>query len=45
MFAHTKSLETTMKKLLDKREQGSKAFINEAIKESDINMLKRLLGR
>ena len=32
-----------MDKLLDKREQGSKAFINEAIKESD--MLKRLLGR
>ena len=45
MFADIKSLETTMEKMLDKREQDSKAFINEAIKESETNMLKRLLGR
>ena len=45
MFADIKSLETTMEKMLDKREQDSKAFINEAIKKSETNMLKRLLGR
>ena len=39
------SFETTVKKMLDEREQGSKAFIKEAIKESETNMLKRLLGR
>ena len=36
--------ETTVKKMLDEREQGSNAFIKEAIKESETNMLKRLLG-
>ena len=36
--------ETTVEKMLDEREQGSKAFINEAIKESKSNVLKRLLG-
>ena len=37
--------ETTVEKMLDKREQGSKAFIKEAIKESETNVLRRLLGR
>ena len=31
--------ETTVEKMLDKREQVSKAFIKEAIKESDTNIL------
>ena len=34
-----------MEKLLDNREQGSKAFIKEAIKEFETSTLKRLLGR
>ena len=37
--------ETTVEKMLDKREQGSKTFIKEAIKESETNVLRRLLGR
>ena len=37
--------ETTVEKMLDNREQGSKAFIKEAIKESETNVLRRLLGR
>ena len=37
--------ETNVEKMLDKREQGSKAFIKEAIKESETNVLRRLLGR
>ena len=37
--------ETTVEKMLDKREQGSKAFIKEAIKESETNVLRRLFGR
>ena len=36
--------ETTVEKMLDKREQGSRAFINEAIKKSETNVLKRLLA-
>ena len=36
--------ETTVKKMLDERKQGYNAFIKEAIKESETNMLKRLLG-
>ena len=36
---------STVEKMLNKREQVSKAFINGAIKESDTNILKRLLGR
>ena len=36
--------ETTVEKMLDKREQGSRAFINEAIKKSETNVLERLLA-
>lgn len=35
--------ETTVEKMLDKREQGSKTFIKEAIKEFETTLLKRLL--
>ena len=34
-----------MEKTLDKRDQGSKNFIKEAIKEFETTLLKRLLGR
>ena len=44
-FADIKPLETTMEKMLDKRDQGSKTFIKEAIKEFETTLLKRLLGR
>ena len=55
MFADVKSLETTMEKMLDKREQGSRAFIDEARKTLQGNVylnmarefdeLRTLLGK